>query len=143
MRTIAKQERVPHQREITVHKEICNKQNKYTANNLAALDEAAGRLQSKGGFKLYMYLAKNQDKYNFNLSSTDFMLWSGLGYTAYTTAFNELEDEGYLILKDGTETIYTFFDKSQIPKEEKEITIEVPKAKVEEIMEVKETDFHF
>ena len=64
------------------------------------------------------------------------MLWSGLGYTAYTTAFTELEDEGYLILKDGTETIYTFHDKSQYPKEERDITIEVPEEKVREIMKI-------
>ena len=138
-----KNNRVPNQREVTVAKAPTDKAHLYTANNLAALDEAARRLQSKGGFKLYMYLAKNQDKYNFNLSSNDFMLWSGLGYTAYTTAFAELEEEGYLILKDGTETIYTFFDKSQLPKKEKEITIEVPTEKVAEIMEVKETDFQF
>lgn len=138
-----KTNKVPNQREITVAKAPTDKAHLYTANNLAALDEAARRLQSKGGFKLYMYLAKNQDKYNFNLSSNDFMLWSGLGYTAYTTAFTELEEEGYLILKEGTETIYTFFDKSQLPKEEKAITIEVPKAKVEEILEVKETNFQF
>ena len=140
---MGKTNRVPNQREVTVAKEPTDKAHKYTANNLAALDEAARRLQSKGGFKLYMYLAKNQDKYNFNLSSTDFMLWSGLGYTAYATAFAELEEEGYLILKEGTETIYTFFDKSQKPKEEAEITIEVPKAKVEEILEVKENHFQF
>ena len=141
---MAKQDKVPHQRVITVKKEPTDKTNKYTANNLAALDEAAYRLQSKGGFKLYMYLAKNQDKYNFNLSSSDFMLWSGLGYTAYATAFSELADEGYLILKEGTETIYTFYDKSQKPKEEKkDPTIEIPKEKVEEIRAVKEKDFTF
>lgn len=141
MRTIAKQERVPHQREITVHKEICNKQNKYTANNLAALDEAAGRLQSKGGFKLYMYLAKNQDKYNFNLSSSDFMQWSGLGYTAYTTAFNELVEERYLLLKEGTDDIYTFYDKAQI--EDIIIRIEVPEEKVKEVQAVINDGFEF
>ena len=138
-----KMPKVPNQREITVAKEPTDKKHLYTANNLAALDEAARRLQSKGGFKLYMYLAKNQDKYNFNLSSTDFMIWIGLGYTAYTTAFAELEEEGYLMLKEGTETIYTFFDKSQLPKEEEAITIEIPKAKVEEIKEVKENHFQF
>ena len=136
--------KVPNQREITVAKEPTDKKHLYTANNLAALDEAAKRLQSKGGFKLYMYLAKNQDKYSFNLSSTDFMLWSGLGYTAYATAFSELADEGYLILKEGTETIYTFYDKSQKPKEKKtDPTIEIPKEKVEEIRAVKEKDFTF
>lgn len=102
---------------------------------MAALDEAANRLQSKGGFKLYMYLAKNQDKYSFNLSSSDFMLWSGVGYTAYTTAFEELVKEGYLLLKEGTEVVYTFYDKSQIPREEDKnnLTIEIPKEKAEEI----------
>lgn len=140
---MARVNRVPNQREITVQKEPTNKQNKYTANNLAALDEAARRLQSKGGFKLYMYLAKNQNKYNFNLSSNDFMIWSGLGYTAYTTAFKELEEKGYLIAKDKTEVIYTFFDKSQKEDEEKEITIEVPEAKVEEIKEITESSFYF
>ena len=64
-----------------------------------------------------------------------------MGYTAYTTAFAELEEEGYLILKEGTETIYTFFDKSQIPGEE--ITIEIPADKVEEIKRVKETQFQY
>ena len=64
-----------------------------------------------------------------------------MGYTAYTTAFAELEEEGYLILKEGTETIYTFFDKSQIPREE--ITIEIPADKVEEIKRVKETQFQY
>lgn len=140
---MAKSNRVPNQREITVSKAPTDKAHKYTANNLVALDEAARRLQSKGGFKLYMYLAKNQDKYNFNLSSNDFMLWSGLGYTAYTTAFEELEAEGYLVLKEETEIIYTFFDKSQKPNNDNDITIEVPKAKVEEVKQIQERGFVF
>lgn len=135
------QQRVPNQREITIHKEPTNKANLYTANNLAALDEAANRLQSMGGFKLYMYLAKNQDKYNFNLSSSDFMEWSGLKYRAYTTAFNELVKEGYLVEKKEEEDIYIFYDKSQIPREKVKdnVTIEIPKEKVKEIQEIKET----
>ena len=143
---MAKSDRVPHQREITIKKEPTNKANLYTANNLAALDEAASRLQSKGGFKLYMYLAKNQDKYNFNLSSSDFMAWGGVGYTAYTTAFNELMKEGYLVLKEGTEDIYTFYDKSRIPREHEKdnVTIEVPKDKAEEIQKLLQSnDFDF
>ena len=56
---MGKTPKVPNQREVTVAKEPTDKAHKYTANNLAALDEAARRLQSKGGFKLYMYLAKN------------------------------------------------------------------------------------
>jgi hypothetical protein len=130
--------KVPNQREITVRKQPTNKENLYTVNNLSALDEAVRRLQSKGGFKLYMYLAKNQDKYNFNLSSRDFLNWSGLGYAAYDTAFEELVNNGYLILKDGTKSVYTFFDKSQKEDEDEDITIEVPKDKVDEVRKLKE-----
>jgi hypothetical protein len=58
-RKMPKTNKVPNQREITVAKAPTDKTHLYTANNLDALDEAARRLQSKGGFKLYMYLAKN------------------------------------------------------------------------------------
>ena len=132
---------VPNQRTVSVHKEECSKKNKYTANNLAALDEAARMLQSKGGFKLYMYMAKNQDKYNFELSSSDFMQWSGLGYSAYTTAFKELEDKKYLILKEGTDTVYTFYDKAQTPEEK--VKIEVPEEKVKEVQAALSGAFEF
>lgn len=130
---------VPNQRTITVNKEKTDKSHKYTANNLAALDEAASRLQSKGGFKLYMYLAKNQNNYSFALSSADFCAWSGLGMTAYNTAFEELKQQGYLIPKDKSkerETIYIFYDKSQLEVEQEEIIIEIPKQKVEELQRV-------
>ena len=132
---------VPNQRTVSVHKEKCSKKNKDTVNNLATLDEAARMLQSKGGFKLYMYMAKNQDKYNFELSSSDFMQWSGLGYSAYTTAFKELEDKKYLILKEGTDTVYTFYDKAQIPEEK--VKIEMPEEKVKEVQAALSGAFEF
>ena len=137
-------ETVPNQRVLTIHKEPTDKEHKYTVNNLEAMGEAARRLQSKGGFKLYMYLAKNQDKYNFALSSTDFCEWSGLGIAAYRSAFNELEKEGYLIPKDKEkekESIFTFFDKSQLEDTaaaNDNITIEIPEAKVREVQQAKE-----
>ena len=130
---------VPNQRTITVNKEKTDKSHRYTANNLAALDEAASRLQSKGGFKLYMYLAKNQNNYSFALSSADFCAWSGLGMTAYNTAFEELKQQGYLIPKDKSkvkETVFILYDKSQLEVEQEEIIIEIPKQKVEELQRV-------
>ena len=129
--------KVPHQRVITVNKSPCNKQNKFTVNNLSALDEAVGRLVEKASFKLYIYLAKNQDSYIFNLSSSHFLQWANVGIKAYNTAFKELVKEGYLIQKEGTEDIYTFYDKSQYPKQE--ITIEIPEEKVEEIQKAMKT----
>ena len=141
-------ETVPNQRVLTIHKEPTDKQHKYTLNNLEAMGEAARRLQSKAGFKLYMYLAKNQPievtRREWVLSSADFCNWSGAGIAAYRTAFKELEEEGYLIPKDKTkdkETIYTFFDKSQkedIKAAHDNIIIETPIEKVEEVKQLQE-----
>lgn len=106
-------ETVPNQRVITIHKEPADKENKYTINNIEALEEAVKTLQSKCGFKLYMYLAKNQHNYKTALSSSDFCKWAGCGMTAYNTAFRELEENEYLVKQYGTETVYTFYDKSR------------------------------
>ena len=116
----------PNQRIITVNKEKCGKDNKYTTNSLAAVDEAAYNLQSKGGFKLYFYIAKNQSEYKFALSSRDFIQWSGLSRQSYSTAFEELEEYGYLIKKDGTDNIYTFYDRAQkLPESTKKEEVEI------------------
>lgn len=72
------------------------------------------------------------------------MRWANVGSTAYNTAFKELVEEGYLINKEGTKDIYTFYDKSQ--KKVELLTIEVPREKVKEIREAKreiETSFYF
>lgn len=134
-------EPVANQRVIRVNKALTDKQNIYTKNNLSALDEAARRLQSKGGFKLYMYMAKNQDKYEFALSSAFFCEWSGLGRTAYTTAFEELIKEGYLIPYDKSkqkETRFLFYEKSQLPEEDCEQPIIVnEKENVQKIQQFK------
>ena len=134
-------ETVPNQRVLTIHKEPTDKQHKYTCNSLEALGEAAKRLQSKGGFKLYMYLAKNQDKYNFALSSSDFCNWSGLGIAAYRTAFEELEKQGYLIINGSSTNNYIFYDKAQKEDEAAEkdnINITIPTEKVKEVQQLQE-----
>ena len=134
-------ETVPNQRVLTIHKEPTDKQHKFTCNSLEALGEAAKRLQSKGGFKLYMYLAKNQDKYNFALSSSDFCNWSGLGIAAYRTAFEELEKQGYLIINGSSTNNYIFYDKAQKEDEAAQkdnINITIPTEKVEEVQQLQE-----
>lgn len=133
---------VPNQRVLTISKQPTDKTHLYTCNNLEALGQAARALQTKGGFKLYMYLAKNQDKYNFALYSSDFLNWSGMGIAAYNSAFNELKEKGYLIPKDASkekETIFTFFDKSaKVEAEETRTIIENPTEKVEEVKSIQE-----
>ena len=86
-----------------------------------------------------MYLAKNQNKYCFALSSADFCQWSGLGITAYNSAFKELCDKGYLVYKKTPqkEKRYIFYERPQIQEQEKEkIIIEIPKEKIEEFQKV-------
>jgi len=122
---------VPHQRTIKVSKSTTDKTHKYTINNLEALEKASKNLQTLGGFKLYMYLAKNQNEYEFALSSADFKEWSGLGLRAYTTAFEELKSKGYLVALNDNETIYFFRDSLDIVPPSK-VTQDVPQIPITE-----------
>ena len=102
---------VPNQKIVTVNKLICSKEDKtklYTVNRLDGINQAAAKLQSKAGFKLYIYFAKNQDTYKFALSSSDFCSWSSCSLTAYNTAIKELIDAGYLVAESGNN--YIFYD---------------------------------
>ena len=74
------------------------------------LNTACYRLQSKAGFKLYIYLAKNKNKYTFALSGTAFQAWAGVGKTAYDTAVAELINCGYLKLRAGKKRTYDFYE---------------------------------
>lgn len=115
--------KVPKQRTITVKRTDEDKKAPFLFLSHSIISEAAFRLQSTGGFKLYIYILRAEPNKPFNFYSSDFMKWSGLGKTAYTTAFDELVAEGYLVLKEGTKTIFTFYPKSQI--EEEPLTIEI------------------
>ena len=88
---------VPNQKIITVRKEPVNKQNIYSMNNIQALFEALYNLTSTVGFKLYIYIAKNQNDYEFALSSTDFCNKANCGIRAYNTAVAELESKKKVI----------------------------------------------
>ena len=75
------------------------------------------------------------------MSSADFCAWSGLGITAYNSAFEELREQGYLIPKDSSkpkESRFTFYDKSRLADEEEETIIEIPEEKVKETNRITE-----
>ena len=125
---------VPNQRIVNI-KKIDKKTNEiegYMISNRPGLAEASRRLQSKGGFKLYMYLSKHSD-YTLALSSSDFCEWSGLSRTAYTTAFEELIKESFLIPVNNKKTIFNFFEK---PQNQEAITIINDTEKVEAFKEI-------
>ena len=119
---------VPNQRIINVNKSAGDKKNLYTIINLSSLNSASRDLQGLGSFKLYIYFMRNQDNYTFALSSADFMEWSGLSKSAYTTAFNELVSKGYLVQQKDSKNRYNFYDSPHFEavQQEKEIITEKP-----------------
>lgn len=86
----------PNQKKIKVKKEKCDKQNKYTMINLNALENAGIDLKA-GAFKLWIYLAKNQDNFTFGLSNKATEETFGIKKDQYDKAIKELIEKGYLI----------------------------------------------
>lgn len=83
------------QRRVSIEKEECGKQNHYSIINLEALNQAMNTLKRGSSFKLWMYLAKNQNGFQLDLSKVDCSHW-GLKADSYHSAFKDLESKGYL-----------------------------------------------
>lgn len=108
---------VPNQRIITVQKAKADRYNPYTLLNLQALEKACRALESKAGFKLYMYCARNQDNYTFALSREDFMQYANCAETAYRSAVKELIEKGYFVQQDAKGQYY-FNEWGRVEEEE-------------------------
>ena len=92
----------------------------------SALDDAAARLKN-ASFKLWIYLAKNQDKYRFGLSQTAFCNWASVSKPTYLNAVKDLIEKGYLVLKEEKSHTYIFYERPTIktfPKTEEDLIIE-------------------
>ena len=87
---------VPNQRQLTTHKDKANRQNIYTVTNIDSLSYAA-RVLTHSGLKLWLYLAKNQDKFTFWLSPIDVRACTGLSIASYRRAFSELKEKKFLV----------------------------------------------
>lgn len=83
------------QKTVQVKKMKCDKQHLYTRINLEAMQSAMKELKKVGAFKLWLYLAKNQDQYRFDLSCEDCKRW-GVKADSFHTGINELIKKGYL-----------------------------------------------
>lgn len=104
---------VPNQKVVKIQKEKCDKQHIYTTINLEAMNKAAVDLEA-GAFKLWCYFAKNQDRYEFALSSKEVAESFGIKTRQYNTAVAELIDKGYLVNTGGN--YYTFNEIPVITK---------------------------
>lgn len=109
---------VPNQKAITIKKEKTDKDNIYTMININAMETAALDL-SAGAFKLWIYFAKNQNNYNFGLSSKAIENEFGVKIKQYNNAIKELQEKGYLVKEKGYN--YNFYEKAVKPKSNNEV----------------------
>lgn len=101
----------PEQRSLTIKgKEACDLDNKYCKINNDAMS-AAMRDLKPNTFKLWLYFAKNQNKYTFWLSAVDVHNFTGMSRSTYHRAFDELVDKFYLIRDPEDTRHYDFYER--------------------------------
>lgn len=103
---------VENQYSAKVNKDACDKNNLYTTNNLKAMQAAMNALTGQE-FKVWLYFAKNQNGYTFEVSPADATQW-GIPKGTWRKAFAKLREYGYLV-----ETSKNHFDFYETPKEPK------------------------
>lgn len=93
----------PNQYAIKTRKSLSNASHPYTVLNLKAMKRAMKRL-SPSAFKLWCYLNKNLDGYEYGLSKADATSYCNMCITTYEKAMKQLKEKGYLVP-------YTFPDR--------------------------------
>ena len=110
------------QKTVKVNKEPCNKNNYYTTINLDALAEAVKRLDGDA-FKMWVYFSKNQNEYEFELSSKHAIENYGLSKARYDKAIHALVSNGNLVdtNSDPSEVAnrWTFYERPHKNKDNK------------------------
>lgn len=99
------------QKVLLVSKQPCDKNHYYSVINLESIDYAA--LHLKGvPFQMWLYIAKNQNNYEFALSANAFMDWCGCSKPTYLDAVKKLEEKKFLVKEknDKYENYYTFYE---------------------------------
>lgn len=84
------------QKGIRVVKAQSDKDHPYSIINVAAMEDAMKTLRPNA-FKLWCYLACNQDGYEFGLSYKDVREKCNISENTYSSAVNELIEKNYLI----------------------------------------------
>jgi predicted transcriptional regulator len=97
----------PNQKVICVHKIPVNNKELYTQINLNAINKALETL-SGNAFKLFIYIAKNQNNHKFALSCSDIIKKLNISNKTYYNAFKELISTGYIQQTDEDSNYYIF-----------------------------------
>ena len=79
--------------------------NHYSKINIVALHNAMTILTKVGSVKLWLYLAKNQNRYTFDLNCADCQKW-GLKPDSYHTAVKDLIEKGFLVKQSGNQYVF-------------------------------------
>ena len=117
---------------VIVSKCNADKQHPYTVINLEAMDLALATLKGCD-LTLWLYIAKNQNRYSFALSCVDFCRSTAFSSSSYHRAITSLKEKGYLVQKEVGSNIYIFYEGgSSIPSKE-DVEIEIPQLKQEQI----------
>lgn len=119
-------ETVENQKIIIVKKDKIAGAGQYTTINYDALDNAALKLKDNS-FKLWLYIAKNANNYQFALSRVAFCNWANCSKPTYLKAVQTLQEKGFLVAKNEKSNIYIFYslpNETTYPKTEEDLTIE-------------------
>ena len=107
------------QKSITTKGAKHDKQNTYGIISIEAMQEAMTLLKPNT-FKLWCYMAKNQNNYTFSLSCVDVCNFCKMSKPTYLDCVQQLISVGYLV--NTQDNHYDFYEK--LPEEDKlEITI--------------------
>ena len=107
------------QKSITTKGAKHDKQNLYAVISIEAMQEAMTLLKPNT-FKLWCYMAKNQNNYTFALSCVDACKFCKFSKPTYLDCVQQLIDVGYLV--NTSDSHYDFYEK--LPEEDKmEITV--------------------
>lgn len=99
------------QKTIRIFKEKCDKDNIYSVINNNALQSAMIDLKKSGAFKLWVYLSKNQNGFDLELSAAECQKW-GIKESSYHNAVKELIYKGYLQLESANR--YIFYEQPKL-----------------------------
>lgn len=104
---------VENQKVITTKGAAHDKEHIYAKISVEAMEEAMALLKANT-YKLWCYMAKNQNNYTFALSCVDACRFCKFTKPTYLSCVNELIETGYLVNTNGNH--YDFYEK--LPKDE-------------------------
>ena len=114
---------VENQKTITTRSAKHDKNNIYAMINIEAMEKAMTLLKPNT-YKVWCYMAKNQNNYTFALSCVDACRFCKMSKPTYLSCVQELIDAGYLVNTGGNH--YDFFE--MLPEEEEVMEITVKKS---------------